>query len=134
MDQAPENQLDVLRTFAAARGWEAQEFVDRGVSGAKERRPTLDALLATAKTRKVDVVLCTKLDPSCSQHPPFGRFVGGPFLFDYPTVSRYSATTRTSPRSGTNTIGLSAVLSGRSETSRILPPASSFVTFHRLSA
>ena len=61
-DQAPENQLLPLRAFAAARGWTATEYVDHGVSGAKERRPALDALLAAARTRKIDVVVCVKLD------------------------------------------------------------------------
>jgi DNA invertase Pin-like site-specific DNA recombinase len=60
--QTPENQLQPLRGFAAARGWEAQEFVDHGISGGKDRRPALDALLAAVRARKVDVVAVTKLD------------------------------------------------------------------------
>jgi DNA invertase Pin-like site-specific DNA recombinase len=36
--------------------------VDHGVSGAKERRPALDALMGAVRTRKVDVVACVKLD------------------------------------------------------------------------
>lgn len=36
-DQAPENQLAALRAFGAARGWALTEFVDHGVSGAKEK-------------------------------------------------------------------------------------------------
>jgi len=61
-EQVPENQLVALRAFAAARGWRATEFVDLGVSGARECRPALDALLAGARARKIDVVACTKLD------------------------------------------------------------------------
>jgi len=61
-EQTPENQLAVLRAFASARGWRVTEFVDHGVSGAKERRPALDALMAAARARKIDVVTCTKLD------------------------------------------------------------------------
>jgi DNA invertase Pin-like site-specific DNA recombinase len=61
-EQTPENQLGALRAFATARGWQAVEFVDHGVSGAKERRPALDALLAAVRARKVDVVACVKLD------------------------------------------------------------------------
>lgn len=61
-DQATENQLAVLRAFAAARGWRVTEFVDHGVSGAKERRHALDALMAAARARKIDVVVCVKLD------------------------------------------------------------------------
>jgi DNA invertase Pin-like site-specific DNA recombinase len=56
LDQNPENQLTELRQYAAARGWTATEFIDRGISGAKDRRPALDALLQAARRRKVDVV------------------------------------------------------------------------------
>ena len=61
-EQEPENQLAELRRYVAARGWTAVEFVDRGVSGAKDRRPALDQMLADAKRRKVDVVVCWRLD------------------------------------------------------------------------
>jgi len=60
--QTAENQLLALRSFAGARGWTATEFTDHGVSGAKEKRPALDALLAAARARKVDLVACVKLD------------------------------------------------------------------------
>jgi DNA invertase Pin-like site-specific DNA recombinase len=46
-EQEPENQLGDLRRYVAARGWACKEFVDRGVSGAKDRRPSLDLLVAT---------------------------------------------------------------------------------------
>jgi DNA invertase Pin-like site-specific DNA recombinase len=39
-----------------------KEYVDHGVSGAKERRPALDAMMADAKRRKLDVVVCWRLD------------------------------------------------------------------------
>ena len=61
-DQEPENQLQELRRYAEARGWSGQEYVDRGVSGAKDRRPALDALVSDAKRRKFDVLLCWRLD------------------------------------------------------------------------
>jgi DNA invertase Pin-like site-specific DNA recombinase len=38
------------------------EYVDRGVSGAKDSRPTLDQLLADAKRRRFDVLVCWRLD------------------------------------------------------------------------
>ena len=62
IDQTPENQLAGLRAFAIARGWDAREYVDHGVSGARERRPALDTMLSAARTRKIDVLVCTKLD------------------------------------------------------------------------
>ncbi len=60
--QTADNQLLALRVFAGARGWTATVFTDQGVSGAREKRPALDALLAAARARKVDVVACVKLD------------------------------------------------------------------------
>jgi DNA invertase Pin-like site-specific DNA recombinase len=61
-DQEPENQLQELRRYADARTWTATEYVDRGVSGAKDRRPALDQLLADAKRRRFDVLVCWRLD------------------------------------------------------------------------
>src|SRR3954447_6428364 len=57
LDQEPENQLQELRRYAEARGWTAEEYVDRGVSGAKDRRPALDGLLVDARRRRFDVVV-----------------------------------------------------------------------------
>lgn len=61
-DQQPENQLVELRRYVEARGWQAQEFVDHGVSGAKERRPALDELVRDAKRRLFDAVVVWRLD------------------------------------------------------------------------
>jgi DNA invertase Pin-like site-specific DNA recombinase len=61
-DQEPENQLAELRRYVAARGWTAVEYVDRGVSGAKDRRPALDQLVADARRRRFDVLVCWRLD------------------------------------------------------------------------
>ena len=61
-DQNPENQLAELRRYVDARGWTAVEYVDRGVSGAKDRRPALDQLLADGKRRRFDVLVCWRLD------------------------------------------------------------------------
>ena len=61
-EQSPDGQLEALRAFATARGWHAVEYVDHGVSGAKERRPALDALVRAVRARRVDVVACIKLD------------------------------------------------------------------------
>jgi DNA invertase Pin-like site-specific DNA recombinase len=40
----------------------AVEYVDRGVSGATDRRPALDQLVVDARRRKVDVLLFWRLD------------------------------------------------------------------------
>jgi DNA invertase Pin-like site-specific DNA recombinase len=63
LDQEPENQLQELRAYVAARGWTlSTEYVDRGVSGSKDRRPALDDLVADARRRRFDVVVCWRLD------------------------------------------------------------------------
>src|ERR1700674_2194087 len=61
-DQEPENQLAEIRRYVAARGWTAVEYVDRGISGAKDRRPALDQLLTDARRRRFDVLVCWRLD------------------------------------------------------------------------
>lgn len=61
--QDPEVQLEALRTHATQRGWQVvEEFVDRGVSGAKERRPALDRLLKAAWAGHFQVVLVWRFD------------------------------------------------------------------------
>ena len=62
LDQEPENQLAELRRYVAARDWVAIEYVDQGVSGAKDRRLALDRLVADARRRQVDTVVVWRLD------------------------------------------------------------------------
>jgi len=61
-DQTCENQLLELRRYAEARGWSAVEYVDHGVSGAKDRRPALDQLIADVRRHRVNAVVCWRLD------------------------------------------------------------------------
>ncbi len=62
LDQEPENQLQELRRYVAARSWTGSEYVDHGVSGTTDRRPALDRLVADARRRKVDTVVVWRLD------------------------------------------------------------------------
>src|SRR5262245_48260385 len=62
VDQEPENQLQEIRRYVQARDWTAVEYVDRGVSGAKNRRPALDDLVRDARRRRFDVLVCWRLD------------------------------------------------------------------------
>jgi DNA invertase Pin-like site-specific DNA recombinase len=62
LDQHVENQLAELRSYVERRGWTATEYVDKGVSGAKDRRPALDELLKAARRRRFDVLVCWRLD------------------------------------------------------------------------
>jgi putative DNA-invertase from lambdoid prophage Rac len=61
--QDPELQLKDLRQYASARGWKVfGEYVDKGESGAKDRRPQLDRLMEDARKRRIDGILVWKLD------------------------------------------------------------------------
>ena len=62
LDQQPENQLVEVRRYVQARDWTAAEYVDRGVSGSKDRRPALAALVTDARRRRFDVLVCWRLD------------------------------------------------------------------------
>lgn len=61
-DQEPENQLAEIRRYIDARGWTAVEYTDRGISGAKDKRPALDHLLTDARRRRFDVLVVWRLD------------------------------------------------------------------------
>lgn len=56
-------QTRELREYCERRGWQiAGEYLDEGISGAKEKRPELDRLMADAHRRKFDVVAVWKFD------------------------------------------------------------------------
>lgn len=61
--QDPEMQLRELREYCQRRGWTVvAEYVDAGISGAKERRPELDRLLADAHRRLFDSAVVWRFD------------------------------------------------------------------------
>src|SRR5215475_13130364 len=61
--QDPKMQTRELREYCERRGWNvAGEYVDSGISGAKDRRPELDRLMADAHKRRFDVVAVWKFD------------------------------------------------------------------------
>jgi DNA invertase Pin-like site-specific DNA recombinase len=63
MAQDPAMQLRELRDYCARRGWEvAGEYIDVGISGARERRPELDRLVADSQRRRFDAVLVYRYD------------------------------------------------------------------------
>src|SRR5262245_61230827 len=63
IEQDCQNQLLELRRYCDARGWViSAEFVDPGVSGAKDRRPALDRFLESARLRRFDLLVCWRLD------------------------------------------------------------------------
>jgi len=62
-DQHVDSQLYDLRKLAAQRGFEvSREYLDRGVSSSKARRPGLDAMMADARRGEFSVVLVAAFD------------------------------------------------------------------------
>ena len=56
-------QLDELRAVARQRGWVVvDEYIDEGVSGAKESRPGLDRMMGAVRAGRVDVVGVWRFD------------------------------------------------------------------------
>lgn len=61
--QDPEMQLRELREYCQRRGWlVSKEYVDAGISGAKEKRPELDRFLTDAHLRHFDSVVVWRFD------------------------------------------------------------------------
>ena len=62
-DQHPEIQVQELVQYVKQRNWQlCKIYTDKGVSGAAEKRPGLDALLEDCRRRRVDVVCVWKFD------------------------------------------------------------------------
>jgi DNA invertase Pin-like site-specific DNA recombinase len=56
-------QLRELREYCERRGWTVVgEYVDTGISGAKDRRPELDRLMSEAHKRRFDAIAVWKFD------------------------------------------------------------------------
>jgi len=62
-DQNVDNQLKELRAFCKRKKWKIfSEYIDEGISGAKESRPELDRILKDVFKKKFDILLVWKLD------------------------------------------------------------------------
>jgi DNA invertase Pin-like site-specific DNA recombinase len=63
VDQSVEPQLLDLRRFVRERDWVVfREYSDQGVSGTKDSRPALDALMEDARKRRFDAVVVWRFD------------------------------------------------------------------------
>jgi DNA invertase Pin-like site-specific DNA recombinase len=61
--QDPEMQLGEMREFCQRRGWEITgEYVDAGISGARETRPELNRLMGDAYRRHFDAIVVWRFD------------------------------------------------------------------------
>jgi DNA invertase Pin-like site-specific DNA recombinase len=61
--QTTDTQAIALREYAERRGFQViDEYRDEGISGAKDRRPQLDRLMADARKRRFDVVIVARFD------------------------------------------------------------------------
>ena len=62
-DQDTRNQLRALHEHATRAGWTiVGEYTDTAISGTRERRPGLDALMADARRRRFDLIAVAALD------------------------------------------------------------------------
>ena len=61
--QDPTVQTRELQEYIERRGWQlVSKYVDVGITGAKEKRPELDKLMADAHLRHFDAVIVWKFD------------------------------------------------------------------------
>lgn len=61
--QDPSMQTRELREYCERRGWRfAGEYVDEGISGAKDSRPELNKLMADAHRRRFDAIVVWRFD------------------------------------------------------------------------
>jgi DNA invertase Pin-like site-specific DNA recombinase len=61
--QDPEMQIRELREYCKHRGWKiCDDYVDKGISGAKDSRPELNRLMNDAHRRRFDVIAVWKFD------------------------------------------------------------------------
>lgn len=62
-EQNARRQVESMRDYAARNGWEIyKEYIDEGVSGAKESRPAFNDLLEDMRQYRFNTVVVTKLD------------------------------------------------------------------------
>lgn len=61
-DQTLDAQLRDLREYCRHRSWEAVEYLDHGVSGAKDSRPGWNACWNAVQKRQVDILVVHALD------------------------------------------------------------------------
>lgn len=61
--QDVELQMRDLRSNAQTRGMDIfKEYIDSGVSGRRDKRPSLDLLMGDARKRRFDVVMVWRFD------------------------------------------------------------------------
>jgi DNA invertase Pin-like site-specific DNA recombinase len=75
-DQKPDLQYDGLLRYAARAGLEVvRDYCDVAVSGRREGRPQLNALMTAARNREIDCVLVWKFDRErCQRSRPNWAF------------------------------------------------------------
>lgn len=61
-DQSTSIQKDDLKAYAKARGWELLKVYEDKLTGTNSNRPDLKKLMADARQRKFDIIVCWKLD------------------------------------------------------------------------
>jgi DNA invertase Pin-like site-specific DNA recombinase len=79
--QNPKMQESELVEYVRRRGWVVYKvYTDKGISGAKQRRPALDSLLNDCRRGRVNVLVVYKFD----------RFARSPMLTLSPSIASKS--------------------------------------------
>jgi DNA invertase Pin-like site-specific DNA recombinase len=73
--QNHDSQLSELREYCARRNWTHVEEIIDTVSGAKSSRKGLDRLMTLVRSRKVDIVVCYKLDRLGRSFPHLAQLI-----------------------------------------------------------
>lgn len=62
LDQNVEMQVRELEQFISARGWTLYRTYEDKMTGTTGKRPSLQSILEDARKRKIDIIVCWKLD------------------------------------------------------------------------
>ncbi len=94
-DQKPDLQSDGLRAYAARAGLDIiRDYCDAGVSGRRDGRPQLNALMAAARNHEIDCVLATGRAAVTRQRPVSLLARDGQDRSDEPNVGQRPAILR----------------------------------------
>ena len=61
-EQDVDKQVEELIEYCKRNNYDYELYVDKGISGAKESRPEFNRLMEDIRLKKVDLVLCYKID------------------------------------------------------------------------
>jgi DNA invertase Pin-like site-specific DNA recombinase len=76
-EQTVSQQIDALRGDAQRHGWTVVEEISDTISGAAFSRTGLDRLMTLVRRKKIDLIVCHKLDRLGRSLPHLAQMIGG---------------------------------------------------------